>query len=297
MAEVDWQLYRSFLAVVRTGSLSAAARTLGLTQPTIGRQIAELEQALGLALFTRSPHGLEPTGASATLLPHAEAMEAASQALTRAASGAADETKGTIRLTASEIMSGEVLPPILAEFQDQHRGIAIELVASNRIEDLLRRDADIAIRMARPTQEALVARRMGAVPIYLYAHRRYLARRPVPRRIEDLFGHTMIGIDRDESAVRGLEIAQYRITRETFSFRTDNDLVQIAAIRAGGGVGGMQAGIAQRDPDLVAVLPELIRFELEMWLVMHEDQRMDRRVRLLYDHLAAALERYVAESN
>jgi len=294
MAEVDWQLYRSFLAVVRTGSLSAAARTLGLTQPTIGRQIAELEQALGLALFTRSPHGLEPTGASATLLPHAEAMEAASQALTRAASGAADETKGTIRLTASEIMSGEVLPPILAEFQDQHRGIAIELVASNRIEDLLRRDADIAIRMARPTQEALVARRMGAVPIYLYAHRRYLARRPVPRRIEDLFGHTMIGIDRDESAVRGLEIAQYRITRETFSFRTDNDLVQVAAIRAGGGVGGMQAGIAQRDPDLVAVLPELIRFELEMWLVMHEDQRMDRRVRLLYDHLAAALERYVA---
>jgi DNA-binding transcriptional LysR family regulator len=297
MTDVDWQLYRSFLAVVRTGSLSAAARRLGLTQPTIGRQIAELEQALGLALFTRSPQGLVPTEASATLLPHAEAMESAAQALARAASGASDETKGTIRLTASDIMSGEVLPPILAAFQDQHRGIAIELVASNRIEDLLRRDADIAIRMARPTQEALVARRMGAVPIYLYAHRRYLARRPMPLRIEDLFGHTMIGIDRDETAVRGLEIANYRITRETFSFRTDNDLVQIAAIRAGGGVGGMQAGIARRDPDLVAVLPDLIRFELEMWLVMHEDQRMDRRVRLLYDHLAVALEQYVAACN
>src|SRR5579862_4996554 len=186
MSDADWQLYRAFLAVVRTGSLSAAARRLSLTQPTIGRQIAELEQALGLPLFTRSPHGLIPTEAARTLLPHAESMEAAAQALTRAASGAADETRGTIRLTASEVISGEVLPPILAAFQDRHRGIAIELVATNKVEDLLRRDADIAIRMARPTQDALVAKRIGTVPVFLYAHKSYLARRPMPAKLEDL---------------------------------------------------------------------------------------------------------------
>jgi DNA-binding transcriptional LysR family regulator len=291
---MDWQLYRTFLAVVRTGSLSAAARRLSLTQPTIGRQIGELEQVLGLALFTRSPHGLVPTEAARTLTPHAEAMESAAQALARAASGAADETRGTIRLTASEFMSGEVLPPILAEFQDRHRGIVIELVATNKVEDLLRRDADIAIRMARPTQEALVAKRIGAVPIHLYGHRRYFERRPPPRTIEDLLGHVMIGIDRDETSIRSLQVGNYRITRDIFSFRTDNDLVQAAAIRAGVGIGGLQAGIARRDPDLIPVLPDLIRFELEMWLAMHEDQRLDRRVRLLFDHLAEALAGYVA---
>jgi DNA-binding transcriptional LysR family regulator len=296
MSNEDWQLYRSFLAVVRFGSLSGAARHLGLTQPTLGRQIAELEQALALALFTRSPQGLVPTAAATALLPHAVAMEAAAQALARAASGAADETKGTIRLTASEFVSGEVLPAILAEFQDRYRGIVVELVASNRMEDLLRRDADIAVRMARPTQEALVAKRIGLVPIHLYAHRTYLARRPMPRRIEDLSAHVMIGIDRDATSVRGIDLPPFRITRETFTFRTDNDLVQLAALRAGAGIGGCQDGIARRSPDLVPVLPDMIRFELEMWLVMHEDQRMDRRVRLLYDHLAERLSEYGAAS-
>ena len=295
MANEDWQLYRAFLAVVRFGSLSAAARHLGLTQPTLGRQIAELEQALDLALFTRSPQGLVPTAASTALLPHAETMEAAAQALARAASGAADETKGTIRLTASEFVSGEVLPPILADFQDRHRGIVMELVATNRVEDLLRRDADIAVRMAQPTQEALVAKRIGTAPIHLYAHRNYLARRAMPKRIEDLLSHVMIGIDRDQTSVRGIDLPPFAITRETFTFRTDNDLVQLAALRAGVGIGGCQTGIARRDPNLVPILPKAIRFELEMWLVMHEDQRMDRRVRLLYDHLADALAAYIAE--
>jgi len=292
---IDWQLYRAFLAVARGGSLSEAARTLGLAQPTLGRQIAALERALGLALFTRSPRGLVPTEAATALLLQAEAMETASQALERAASGAADATSGTIRLAASEIVGAEVLPPILAEFQNQHRGIVIELVPSNRQEDLLRRDADIAVRMVRPAQEALVAKRIGAVPIRLYAHRRYVERRGLPKRVEDMARHALIGFDRDDTSVRGIGLGRLKVTRESFAFRCDNDLVQMAALRAGVGIGGCQTGIARRDPDLVPVLHDKVRFELEVWLAMHEDLRLDRRVRLLYDHLAEGLARYVGE--
>lgn len=295
LSDADWQLFRAFRAVVREGSLSGAARVLGLTQPTLGRQIAALEQTLGLALFTRSPQGLVPTAAATALLPHAEAMASAAEALARAASGAADETRGTVRLTASEIVSGEVLPAVLADFQDRHRGVVIELVPSNRVEDLLRRDADIAVRMRRPEQEALVARHIGSVPIRLYAHRNYVERRGMPKSAADLADHVMIGFDRDDTSVRGIDLPRFQVTRETFSFRTDNDLVQLAALRAGAGIGGCQVGIARRDPALLPVLHDLVQFELEMWLAMHEDQRLDRRVRLLFDHLANALGAYVRE--
>src|SRR5690348_9795282 len=148
--EPGWELYRSFLATVRERSLSGAARALGLTQPTLGRHIDELEQALGgIALFTRSQLGLVPTDAALALVPHAEAMAASAAALVRAASGAAGAASGSIRLTASEIVGGEVLPPILADFREGNPGIAVELVLSNATEDLLRREADIAVRMVR----------------------------------------------------------------------------------------------------------------------------------------------------
>ena len=295
MADPEWQLYRSFLAAVRTGSLSGAARQLGLTQPTLGRQIAELEQALGLSLFTRSPQGLVPTEAARTILPQAEAMDAAARALVRAASGAADDSQGTIRLTAPVFMSGEVLPPMLAAFMGEHRGIVIEMLSSNTVEDLLRRDADLAVRTARPTQSALVAKRVGAMPIGFYAHRDYLARHGAPRELADIAGHTVIGFDRDDTIARGIALAGRPITREMFQFRTDADLVQFAAIRDGVGIGGAQVGVARRYRDLVRVLPAMTLTDLEIWLVMHEDLRHDRRVRLLFDHLDRTLTAYVAE--
>jgi DNA-binding transcriptional LysR family regulator len=292
----DWQLYRSFLAVVQEGSLSGAARQLNLTQPTLGRQIAQLEQQLGLTLFTRSPAGLEPTAAAKALVPHAQAMASAAQALTRAASGAADETKGTIRLTASDFMSAEVLPPILADFQDKHRGIVIELAASNRVEDLLRRDADLALRMKRPAQDALVAKHIGQIPIRMYAHRCYIERRGMPKTISDLAHHAVIGFDRDDSSFRAVGAASAEISRDLFSLRTDQDVIQHAALRGGVGIGGCQVGVARRNPNLVPVLHDAIQFALEMWLVTHEDLKSDRRVRLLFDHLADALAAYAKES-
>jgi DNA-binding transcriptional LysR family regulator len=284
----SWDLYRTFLDVVRDGSLTAAARRLGLTQPTAGRHIAALEAAVGTALFTRSPRGLLPTQAALELVPHAEAMAAAEAAFRRSMTGAAVVERGVVRLTASDIVACEILPPILAQFCDAHRAIEVELSASNRVEDLLRRDADIAVRTGRPSQKALIARRLGAASIGLFAHPRYLARHGTPNSMQDLAGHRLIGFDRDDSSFRAVRGAGPPITRDTFTFRTDNDLAQIAAIRAGLGIGGMQARLAARD-NLVPILPDVLRFEVEYWLTMHEDLKTTKRVRLLFDCLAAAL--------
>lgn len=291
-APPGWDLFRSFLAVLRNGSLSAAARELELTQPTLGRHIAELETALAQPLFVRSQTGLAPTPAALDLKPHAEAMAAAAAALIRTASGARDEPDGVIRLTTSEIMGVEVLPPILTAFRDAHPKIVIELALSNLNQDLSRRDADIAVRMARPTQSALLAKKLGNVPVGLYAHRRYLARHGTPQSIAELAGHAIIGFDADASAIRSLRQTGLPITRELFAFRSDSDHAQLAALRSGFGISGCQKRIAARDPELVAVLPQLFQFELEMWLVMHEDLKGSRRVRLLHDHLDRALSAY-----
>ncbi|HUO94027.1 MAG TPA: LysR family transcriptional regulator [Rhizomicrobium sp.] len=295
-APPGWDLYRSFLAVLRQGSLSAAARALDLTQPTLGRHVQELEASLGQTLFTRSQAGLLPTRAALQLQPHAEAMASAASALLRAASGALDEPEGSVRLTASEVVGVEVLPPILAAFRELHPKIVIELSLSNLNQDLLRRDADIAVRMARPTQSALLAKKIGTVPVGLFAHRRYIACHGMPSSIEDLArSHTIIGFDADAAAVRTVRQTGLPITRDLFAFRSDSDHAQLAALRSGFGIGGCQKRVAARDSDLVPVLVDAFRYALEMWLVMHEDLRASRRVRLLYDHLAEQLSAYVGE--
>jgi DNA-binding transcriptional LysR family regulator len=289
----DWDELRTFVEVARDGSLSGAARRLGLTQPTVGRHVDALEAALGLTLFTRSPRGLTPTPAALALEPHVEAMAAAAAALARTASGEAAADRGAVRVTASEIVGVEVLPPILAAFHAEHPGIAIELALTNRTQDLARRDADIAVRMVRPTQSGLVARRIGSSRISLFAHRDYLVRFGEPRSLADLGSHCIIGFDRDNSAFRGLGGYAGTLTRESFGLRCDSDLAQLAALRAGVGIGGCQDNIARRMPELVAVMPNAFHYALEVWLVMHENLKATRRVRLLFDHLATGLMAYV----
>ena len=293
MNEPGWELYRSFLAVVREGSLSAAARALGMTQPSLGRHIRQLEAALGVALFTRSPQGLLPTELGSELIAHAQAMSAASAALRRAASGSNHDVRGVVRVTCSEVIGAEVLPPMLAEFRRQHPGIVIELSLSNQTEDLLRKDADIAVRMLRPTQGALVAKHIGRIPLGLHAHRQYLKAHGRPQRIGDLAQHALIGYDRETPALRAIA-ARLPFGREDFSLRSDSDLAQLAAIRAGYGIGICQCAIARRDRNLVHLLPEAFAFELDSWLVMHEDLKASRRTRLLFTHLAQALAAYAA---
>ena len=287
-----WELYRSFLAVLREGSLSAAARSLGLTQPTIGRHIGALERALNTALFTRSPHGLATTAAAVALEPHAAAMAGAAAALLRAASGRTDQAQGVVRIAASEIIGAEVLPPILADLRRAHPAIVIELSLSDRLEDLLRRDADIAVRMARPTQGALVARQIGRVPLGLFAHRRYVEMRGRPADIGALAQHTVIGFDRETASLRALRRLGLQLRREDFAFRADSHLAQLAAIRAGLGIGVCQIALARRDPELIHLLPDGFAMSLEMWLAMHQDLRASRPMRTTFDHLVQALAAY-----
>ena len=291
--EPHWDELRTFLEVVRDGSLSGAARRLGIAQPTVGRHIDALEAALGVALFARSPRGLAPTAAALNLSPHVEAMAAASAALARAAAGEVSADRGVVRVTASEVVGCEVLPAMFATFRSDHEGIAIELALTNRNEDLSRRDADIAVRMVRPTQSALVARRLGSTRIGLFAHRDYLARSGAPTSLAELAQHRLIGFDRDDRSFRAAGAEAAKLSRESFGFRCDSDLAQLAALRAGVGIGGCQEHIARRSPELMRVLPDLFSFALEIWLVMHEDVKGTPRVRLLFDHLAAGLAAYV----
>ena len=279
--------------MLREGSLSGAARTLGLTQPTIARHIEQLEAALGgVPLFTRSPHGLAPTQAAAALTPHAEAMEAAAAALARTASGAADEAAGVVRITASVVVGVEVLPPMLRDLRIAYPHIDFEVAPSNETADLLRRDADIAIRMTKPKQEALVARKIGDIMLGMYAHRSYIEAQGAPRTVEDLRSHAIIGYDRETTSLQALKATGLPLGRDLFAYRTDSDLAQLAAIRAGFGIGLCQDGIARRDPDLVRLLPDVFAFALPTWVTMHGDLRGIRRMRVVFDHLVETMMAY-----
>lgn len=288
----DWSAYRSFLGVLRTGSLSAAARELALSQPTLGRHIAGLEAELGTALFTRSVRGLAPTDAALAIRPHAEAIEAAAVAARRVTSAPAESLSGVVRVTTSEIVGAEVLPPMLAELRERHPGLKFEISLSNRTEDLTRRDADIAVRMVKPTQSALIAARIGKVTIGLFGRRDYLARHGSPARLSDLPRHTLIGFDRETPFLAATK-RELRLEREMFALRCDSDLANLAALRAGCGLSICQLPLARRTPDLVRLLKDEVAFPLEIWIVMHEDLRRLHRMRATFDHLVASMKAYV----
>jgi DNA-binding transcriptional LysR family regulator len=283
-APIQWDHWRSFIAVAEQGSLSAAARTLGLTQPTVSRHIDLLEEAAGATLFLRSPQGMGLTDLGQQLMPEAQAMSASAAALERTASAPADASRGIVRITASEVVGSEILPDVLSPLLASHPGLEVELALSNRSDDLLRREADLAVRMVRPTQAGLVARKIGDVRIGLFAHERYLAAQGTPETVPQLAGHVLIGPDRDSAALAAL--TGTGVTRRMIRFRCDRESAQITAIRAGMGIGAMQAGIARASPELRPVLADGISFKLECWLAMHEDLRTSARVRLVLEHLA-----------
>ncbi|WP_332877632.1 LysR family transcriptional regulator [Massilia sp. S19_KUP03_FR1] len=292
--EPNWEWYRSFLAVAESGSLSAAGRALGLAQPTVGRHIDSLEQALGLKLFTRSYDGYAPTEAAGELRPYAASVAATTAALRRVASSIGDGVRGTVRITASAVIGVEVLPPILAALRAAHPALVIELVLSNAVDDLLQREADIAVRMVRPTQEALLAKRVGAIEIGLFAHQRYLAAHGTPQAMTDLAGHALIGYDQESAAIRAWLARFPAFARAALALRCDSDLAQLGAIRAGFGIGWCQAGLAARDPDLVRLLPAVCSLPMDTWIAMHEDLRASPRCAVTFAALVSGLGDYIA---
>jgi DNA-binding transcriptional LysR family regulator len=278
---------------MRTGSLSGASRSLGVAQPTVRHQIEKLEEVLGVVLFTRSQTGLVPTEAAHASLPYAESMAAVAESLVRSVSAPVDAALGTVRVTCSEVVGAEVLPPMLAELRRAYPKLQIELSLTNANEDLLRREADVAVRMAQPTQSALIAKRVGVVKLGVFASEAYLADHAAPRVSGDLLrGHALVGKDRDTSFFAALAAVGLPLKRKDFALRTDSDAAYLAAMRAGVGIGMCQLPLAAGSPPLRRLLPQ-IAVDLPVWVVTHEDLRASRRVSIVFEHLVASLTQYV----
>jgi len=286
----DWSLVRSFLAVLDQGSLLAAARTLNTSQPTVGRHIAELESQWSVLLFERTGRGLVPTASAMQLAESARSMEAAALQLTRTLSGNQGHAQGTVRITGSTPVATQLLPAVLARMRLALPQVQVELVASNQVSNLLRREADIAVRMVRPEQNSLIAKKLGSVGIGAYAHQGYLARRGALRTPTDMLQHDLIGGDTDATILQGFQAMGFPVTREAFAIRTDDLIVQWRAVQAGLGIGFVADYMARTDPDIVRVLPgQLTIPPLPMWLAVHREIRTNQRIRAVYDFLAESL--------
>lgn len=290
MNTFDWTLVRSFLSVLDQGSLLGAARVMHTSQPTAGRHIAELESQWGVVLFERTGRGLVPTGDALRLAESARTMEAAAHQLTRTLSHVQTQTTGTVRITASVPVAVTLMPQLLAQMRLSLPDIQVELVSSNEVSNLLRREADIAVRMVRPQQGTLIAKKIGDVGLGAFAHRDYLARRAPLRKPADLLQHDLIGSDTDNSILQGFAAMGHPIGREAFALRTDDFIVQWQAVRAGLGVGFVANYMTRAEPDVLPVLQGTLKVPaLPMWLAVHREVRTSQRIRAVYDFLAAEL--------
>jgi DNA-binding transcriptional LysR family regulator len=287
---LDWNLLRSFLAVLSHGSLLGAARALKSSQPTLGRHMAELESQLGVVLFERTGRGLVPTADALKVAQAAREMEAGALQLARTLTSAQTQTAGTVRITASMPVAAQLLPPVLARMRLSLPDIQVEVVSSNALSNLLRREADIAVRMVRPEQSTLIAKKIGKVELGAYAHKSYLASRAPVRTPADLLQHDLIGHDTDPTILQGFAALGYPVTREVFALRSDDFMVQWQAVRHGLGIGFMADYLARTDSDVVRVLAKQLKIQpLPMWLAVHREIRTNPRIRQVYDFLATAL--------
>jgi DNA-binding transcriptional LysR family regulator len=294
-ATLDWNLLRALGAVLAQGSLTQAAARLGTSQPTLSRQIASLEAAVGAPLFERGARRLIPTATALALAEPAARMLAAAQACALAADVASAEAgalAGTVRLTASEVVSCQVLPDLLADLARRHPEIQIELVPGDSLSNLLEREADIAVRMLRPTQGTLITRHIADWPLGFFARRELLAAHggaPTPATLAD---HRWVGFDQSTQLIDGFRGAGFEVDRRFFAFRSDHQVLNLAAVRAGLGIGIVMVPLARRLPELVPVLQALKLPVLPVWLTAHRELRASRRLRLVWDHLADGLRRW-----
>jgi DNA-binding transcriptional LysR family regulator len=285
----DWNQARAFLAASEEGSLSAAARALHQTQPTLSRQVTGLEQSLGVTLFERGHRQLQLTGAGLELLEHVRAMAEAANRLSRVASGQSQAIEGRVCITATEMLATHYLPSMLRKLRAQAPGIVVEVVASDEVRDLIRREADIAIRHAQPTQPDLIARRIGYLRGRIYAARRLLDEVGTPRSFDDLADKDFVGIDDTESLIVGLAEQGLRLRLEQFRTRAASGNCMLQLIREGLGFGFLPMDTGGLFEDLVCVLPDRFDPEIPVWLVSHRELHTSRRIRVVYDLLAEEL--------
>lgn len=281
----DWSLIRNFLAVAETGSLSKAATLLGLSQPTMSRQISEFETQVGMNLFKRSSQGLALTEQGLSILDNARAMQTAAEKLALNITGQAQSLAGDIRISANDIVGVYLLPRLLAEFQELHPEVQIEVDISNRAASLSKRDADLALRMFQPTQPDLVARRLPDLSLGFYAHQRYLDKNTIPTTQEYFYDHKIIGFDRDTSYIDQARHMGFDLTPKHFCLRTDSLLAGINLMRSGAGILATHTGLVGHIPGIVQVFKDIELPPLPFWIVCHHDVQTNLRFRTLMDFL------------
>jgi DNA-binding transcriptional LysR family regulator len=286
MNNIEWNLIEVFLVVAETGSFTAAAEELGTSQPTVSRQVKALEDQLDVQLFARHARGFELTDRGEALLDSARAVSDGVATFKRRAAGVNENTGGSVRVSASEPVAVYLLPPLIRRIQQEHAELDVEVVVANRASNLLRLEADIAIRMFRPTQLDLIAKKAAELPMGFFASRDYLDRHGIPQSVDDFADHRIVGYDRDDAPYRVLDELGIELARSDFAFRTDSQILQYEAVRHGVGIGGGQHAIFGPMVEVEHILPQLDLPGLPVWLAMHQDLRHSPPVRLMFDRLS-----------
>lgn len=287
--DFDWNQIRAFLATVEGGSLSAAARLLGVAQPTVGRQITALEEALGLALFERSGRALVLTPSGHALIEPMRAMAEAAGQVALVAAGRVEGVTGRVMISASDSVALHVLPPLIAALAERAPGIEIGIVVANHLSDLLRREADIAIRHVRPTEHELIGKRVGVGQAHLYAAPAFLRRHGRPETLADLEGLPFIGLAAPERMLPLLQSHGIPISPADIRFHSENTVTGWELVRQGLGIGLMIDLVARATPGVERILPDFSPVPVELWLVTHRELHRNARIRLVWDHLAQGL--------
>lgn len=289
MDDLDWNHLKAFLETAETGSLSAAARKLGQTQPTLSRQVAAIEQRMGVTLFERVGKAMALTPTGLDLLEHARAMGAAAEALGLAASGRSQAVGGVVSVSATYGAAAYFLAPIVRKLREKEPAITIEVIASDANSDLLRREADIAIRHVKPDQPDLIARLLREATANFYASEDWVREHGHPRRAEEAAHLPFVGADRSGHFLAYLRQHGLPLSEANFSCYADHSMAQWSLVRHGMGIGAMIDEIARDTPGIVRVLDDVSPLHFPIWLVTHRELRTSRRIRIVFDALAEGL--------
>ncbi|EDP66713.1 transcriptional regulator, LysR family protein [alpha proteobacterium BAL199] len=295
----DWNRVRAFLVTAEEGSFSAAARALGMAQPTLGRQVGALEEELGVVLFERVGRGLTLTQSGLELVEHARAMADAAASVSLTASGQSQAIEGTVRITATEVTSAFILPAIVTKLRSAQPAIEVEILATNAVRDLRRREADIAIRAVRPTDPDLIARKLMIDTAELYASEAYLRRVGELSSPEKLSCAEFVGFNENEPFLDGLNARGLTLSARNFPVLCGQHLVQWELVKQGAGVGVMISRVGDAEPLVRRAAPWFPPFEFEVWLVAHRELNTSRRLRIVFDWLTEEfrhLQRYSPSS-
>ena len=289
MDKLDWNQLKAFLETAETGSLSAAARKLGLTQPTLSRQVAAIEQSMGVTLFERVGKAMVLTSTGLDLLEHARTMGSAAEALSLAASGRSQAVGGVVSVSASDAVAAYLVPPLVRKLREQEPGIAIEVISSNALSDLQRREADIAIRHVKPEQPDLIARFIREAVAHFYASHDWVKAHGHPRRADEVAGLPFVGGDRSGQYARYLQQHGLPVSEANFSCYADHSVTNLELVRQGLGIGAMMEEIADNTHGIVRVLDDVPPVRFPIWLVTHRELRTSRRIRVVFEALAQGL--------